>query len=150
MRVRKPALLFIVGILAFVLTGVTVPAAAGRPEKALGQRQRNAGPRDVRDPAAALERLDAAAGKVISEGPAAKVTKNLQLRGRGKRLDPQATTDVWAYKGFAYTGTFNSPCGGEEGAGIWVWNIRNKNKPSFVDIIESETGSRSNDVRSPP
>jgi hypothetical protein len=147
MRVHKPALLFFVGILALALTGLTVPAAAGRPDSVVGQRQRNAGPRDVRDPAAALERLDAAAGQVVSEGQSAEVIKNLQLRGRGKRLDPQATTDVWHYKGFAYTGTFNSPCGGEEGAGIWVWDVENKANPSLVDVIESETGSRSNDVK---
>jgi hypothetical protein len=54
---------------------------------------------------------------------------------------------VWAHKNFAYTGTFNSPCGGEPGAGIWIWDVRNKNRPSFAGLIESETGSRSNDVK---
>ncbi|WP_165367443.1 LVIVD repeat-containing protein, partial [Phytoactinopolyspora endophytica] len=58
-----------------------------------------------------------------------------------------ATTDVWAHGRFAYTGTFNSPCGGEPEAGIWVWDVRNKNRPSFAGIIESEPGSRSNDVK---
>jgi len=101
----------------------------------------------VQDPSAQLAELDATASRVISEGPFAKVTKNLQLRGRGDRLVGQATTDVWAHKNFAYTGTFNSPCGGEEGAGVWVWDVRNKNRPSFVGVIESETGSRSNDVK---
>jgi hypothetical protein len=75
------------------------------------------------------------------------MTKDLVLRGRGKRLEPQATTDVWVHDGFAYTGTFDSPCGGEPGAGIWVWDVRNPNRPSFVDVIESEPGSRSNDVK---
>jgi len=144
-RVRKPALLFFVSILVLALMGV--PAGAGQPDDGLGQRQDEAGPEDIEDPSAALAELDAAASQVVSDGPSAKITKNLRLRGRGKRLDPQATTDVWAYKEFAYTGTFNSPCGGEEGAGIWVWDIENKNKPSFVDVIESETGSRSNDVK---
>jgi hypothetical protein len=144
-RVRKPALLFFVSILVLALMGV--PAGAGQPDDGLGQAQDEAGPEDIQDPSAALAELDAAANQVVSDGPSAKITKNLRLRGRGKRLDPQATTDVWAYKNFAYTGTFNSPCGGEEGAGIWVWDVRNKNKPSFVDVIESETGSRSNDVK---
>jgi hypothetical protein len=144
-RVRKPALLFFVSILVLALMGV--PAGAGQPDDGLGQAQDEAGPEDIQDPSATLAELDAAANQVVSDGPSAKITKNLRLRGRGKRLDPQATTDVWAYKEFAYTGTFNSPCGGEEGAGIWVWDIENKNRPSFVDVIESETGSRSNDVK---
>jgi hypothetical protein len=79
--------------------------------------------------------------------PMATMTKDLVLRGRGKRLEPQATTDVWVHDGFAYTGTFESPCGGEEGAGVWVWDVRNPNRPSFVDVIDSEPGSRSNDVK---
>ncbi len=84
---------------------------------------------------------------VISEGPSAKVIKNLEVAGRGQRLEPGATTDVWAHNRFAYTGTFNNPCGGEEGGGVWIWDVRNKNKPSFVGIIDSPTGSRSNDVK---
>ena len=101
----------------------------------------------IQEPSAALAALDAAASQVISSGPAAKVTKTLQLRGRGDRLVTQATTDVWAHRNFAYTGTFNSPCGGEPEAGIWIWDVRNKNRPRFVGVIESETGSRSNDVK---
>jgi hypothetical protein len=102
---------------------------------------------EVRDPSAALERLDVAASSVVSQGPFADVTKNLALRGRGERLEPQATTDVWTHDGFSYTGTFNAPCGGTEGAGVWVWDTKNKNRPRFVDVIESEPGSRSNDVK---
>jgi hypothetical protein len=135
-----------------LLVGLTLILAAGVPARAghLDDGSRDglnqSSPQHVRDPSAPLADLDAAS-QIISDGPSAKVVKNLQLRGRGKRLAPQATTDVWAYKRFAYTGTFNSPCGGEEGAGIWVWDIRNKNRPRFVDIIESEAGSRSNDVK---
>ena len=77
----------------------------------------------------------------------AKVTKNLAVVGRGERNVGDATTDVWAYDGFAYTGTFNSPCGGDPEAGIWVWDVHNKNKPTFSNIIQSPTGSRTNDVR---
>jgi hypothetical protein len=135
-----------------LLVGLTLILAAGVPARAghLDDGSRDglnqSSPQHLRDPSAPLADLDAAS-QIISDGPSAKVVKNLQLRGRGKRLAPQATTDVWAYKRFAYTGTFNSPCGGEEGAGIWVWDIRNKNRPRFVDIIESEAGSRSNDVK---
>ena len=53
---------------------------------------------------------------VVSPGPSAKVTKNLAVAGRGERLVPNATTDVWAHDGYAYTGTFDSPCGGEPDA----------------------------------
>jgi hypothetical protein len=127
----------LVGLVLMVSVGV--PASLGQPEER--------SPAEVRDPSAALAQLDAVASRVISAGPSAKITKNLQLRGRGKRLEPQATTDVWTYEGFAYTGTFNSPCGGEEGAGVWVWDVHNRNKPSFVGLIESEPGSRSNDVK---
>jgi hypothetical protein len=101
------------------------------------------------DPSAGLQALDDARSSesVISDGPFARITKNLQLRGRGERLVANATTDVWAHGNFAYTGTFNSPCGGEPEAGVWIWDVRNKNSPSFVGVIESPVGSRSNDVK---
>lgn len=99
------------------------------------------------DPNAELEELDAATGDVVSDGPFATVTKNLALRGRGERLVAGATTDVWAHKGFAYTGTFNTPCPPDPEAGIWVWDVRNKNKPGLVTVIESEPGDRTNDVK---
>jgi hypothetical protein len=122
-----------------VILSVGVSASLGQPDKQ--------SPGKIEDPSAALAQLDAAGSGVMSAGPSAQITENLQLRGRGKRLVPQATTDVWAYKGFAYTGTFNSPCGGEEGAGVWIWDVEEKDSPSFVGLIESETGSRSNDVK---
>jgi hypothetical protein len=99
------------------------------------------------DPSAGLIALDAANGDVVSSGPFAKVTKNLDLVGTGSRAIPLATTDVWAHDGYAYTGTFNSPCGGDPEAGIWVWDVHNANNPSFVGVIPSPTGSRSNDVK---
>jgi hypothetical protein len=86
-------------------------------------------------------------GQVVSDGPFAKVTSNLELRGRGTRNVADATTDVWAHNGYAYTGTFNSPCGGDPEAGVWIWDVHNANKPAFVGIIASPTGSRSNDVK---
>ncbi|CAN5561363.1 hypothetical protein BH23CHL6_BH23CHL6_11140 [soil metagenome] len=102
---------------------------------------------DAYDPSQPLLEHDLMTADVVSAGPSGKKIKNLSLRGRGERLTANATTDVWAHEGFAYTGTFNSPCGGEPGAGVWVWNVKNKNSPSFVGVIESETGSRSNDVK---
>ena len=100
------------------------------------------------DPSDALEALDAInSSNVVSDGPSAKVTKNLDVAGRGERNVFDATTDVWAHDGYAYTGTFNVPCGGDPDAGIWVWDVHNKNKPSFVTVIPSPTGSRTNDVR---
>lgn len=98
------------------------------------------------DPSGALAHLDANSN-VISSGPFADVTKDLSVVGRGERNVGDATTDVWALDGYAYTGTFNSPCGGDPDGGVWVWDVHNKNKPSFVTVIPSPTGSRSNDVR---
>ena len=99
------------------------------------------------DPSGGLIELDAANGDIVSAGPSAKVIKNLDAVGLGIRDVDNATTDVWAHDGYAYTGTFNSPCGGDPEAGVWVWDVHNKNNPTFVTIIESPDGSRSNDVR---
>ena len=142
--VLRLAMSFSFGLAVLLL--ISVPASLGQPDHGMGTQANNGAPVPVMDTSAGLASLDAAS-QIVSAGPSGKNVKNLELRSRGKRLDGQATTDVWAYKDFAYTGTFNSPCGGEEGAGVWVWNIENKNKPSFVNVIESETGSRSNDVK---
>jgi hypothetical protein len=99
------------------------------------------------DPSAALMAHDASMEGIVSSGPDAKIIKNLDLTGRGERNVANATTDVWAHDGYAYTGTFNSPCGGDPEAGIWIWDVHNKNNPGFVGIIQSPTGSRTNDVR---
>ena len=96
---------------------------------------------------AAMIEHDAATAGIVSEAPFAKVIKNLAPAGRGERKSPNSTTDVWAHQGYAYTGTFNDPCGGDPLAGIWIWDVHNKNKPGFVGIIQSPTGSRTNDVR---
>ena len=93
-----------------------------------------------------LIELDAA-NDLISNGPSAKNIKNIDLRGRGVRNVARATTDVWAHDGYAYTGTFSAPCGGDSEAGIWIWDTSNKNKVSFVGIIPSPVGSRTNDVK---
>jgi hypothetical protein len=90
---------------------------------------------------------DAATAGVISTAPFANVTKNLAPAGRGERIEANATTDVWALGNYAYTGTFNEPCGGEDNAGIFIWDVHNKNKVSKAGFIASPNGSRSNDVR---
>ena len=84
---------------------------------------------------------------VISDGPTTRKSKSLDVVGRGERNDVNATTDVWAHAGYAYTGTFNAPCGGDPEAGIWVWDTSNPNNVEFVTVIESPVGSRTNDVR---
>jgi hypothetical protein len=115
-----------------------------------------------RDPSGPLSELDLmtdAFSAVVSDGPSAKVTKNLEVVGHGERLLPNGTTDVWALDGFAYIGTFNEPCGtgegfGEDallddrdGPGIPIFDVRNRNRPSYVGTIPSLDGSRINDVK---
>lgn len=115
------------------------------------------------DPSDPLERRDALAAEVISSGPTGKQVKNLALVGRGERLVAGATTDVWAHAGYAYIGTFNSPCGTGEGyesgfgevelqegpdtPGIPVFDVSNRNRPSYVGNLPSVEGSRINDVK---
>ncbi len=134
-------LLFIAGLL---LVGLLAPAAIAHPDDGGGDSDDIHSAEDLSAP---LVAMDVVSSAVVSEGPQAKVTKNLDLRGRGERIDADATTDVWAHNGYAYTGTFNSPCGGDPEAGVWVWDTSNANKPSFVTVIPSPTGSRSNDVK---
>jgi hypothetical protein len=131
-------------ILVGLLLGGPTAIASQQPEDDAPGGGRGAGALEPPGPQDGFGPFDSS---MLSGGPTKDMTKNLVLRSRGKRLEQQATTDVWVHDGFAYTGTFNSPCGGEEGAGVWVWNVKNKNRPSFVGIIESEQGSRSNDVK---
>jgi hypothetical protein len=99
------------------------------------------------DPNAAMIQHDATTAGIISSAPFAKVTKNLAPAGRGERIETNATTDVWALGNYAYTGTFNEPCGGDDNAGIFIWDVENKNKVSKAGFIASPDGSRANDVR---
>jgi hypothetical protein len=111
------------------------------------------------DPSAPLSVHDDAVQSVISDAPNAKVIKNLAVAGRGERLAPNGTTDVWAHDGYAYLGTFNAPCGtgagyganalvdDREGPGVPIFDVRNKNKPTYVGSIPSVEGSRINDVK---
>lgn len=102
---------------------------------------------ELPDLIAPLIQQDLATQDLVSDGPSASVITNLTAAGRGERLSAKSTTDVWALGDFAYTGTFNSPCGGDPEAGIWIWNVENPNKVEFVGIIPSPAGSRSNDVK---
>jgi len=146
MKVRTRTVWGLLAALALLVT-ILAPAALAHPDPDDGV---NDGGSDHLHPAgdlsSALMEHDAASG-VISAGPTAKVIKNIDRRGEGVRDVANATTDVWAHNGYAYTGTFNSPCGGEEGAGVWVWDVSNKNKAEFVTVIPSPVGSRSNDVK---
>jgi hypothetical protein len=99
------------------------------------------------DPNAPMIAHDAATAGIVSDTPAAKVIKNLAPVSRGVRLEANATTDVWVLGNYAYTGTFDSPCGGEPGGGVFIWDVHNKNKVSQAGFIPSPIGSRSNDVR---
>lgn len=101
-------------------------------------------------PSQALMELDIATADIISDGPYAKVTKNLAVAGHGVRLLQNATTDVWALDGYAYLGTFNSPCGdgtGENGSGVRIFNVSNPSKVTPAGVIPSVAGSRINDVK---
>lgn len=113
----------------------------------------------IRDPSRRLIEQDAATSGVVSDGPSAHVTKNLDVAGRGERLLPNGTTDVWAHDGYAYLGTFDEPCGTGEGfgtsrlvddllgPGIPVFDVHNRNNPEYVGNIPSVEGSRINDVK---
>ncbi|HEX6302167.1 MAG TPA: PA domain-containing protein [Acidimicrobiia bacterium] len=132
----------IVALVAIVITLGLIAPAAGADHPDAGEHLDRPSPNEE------LEALDhAQLGDVVSDAPFAKVTKNLELRGRGERLVRDATTDVWAHDGFAYSGTFNSPCPPDPEAGVWVWDVHNKNNPGFVGVIESEPGDRTNDVK---
>ncbi len=139
---RRHRLLMVLLAVIGLLAALAVPASA-HPEDDGGSDEHL----ERHQPDEALEAHDAANSNVISNGPNAKVIKNLDLVGRGERIGADFTTDVWAHDGYAYTGTFNNPCGGDPEAGIWIWDVHNKNKPSFVGVIGSPVGSRTNDVR---
>ena len=138
---KRGWLLFLSSLL---LVALLAPAATAHPDDGGDDEDVLHSAEDLSAP---LVALDAATSNVVSDGPTAKITKNLDLRERGERIDADATTDVWAHAGYAYTGTFNSPCGGEVGGGVWIWDVHNRNKVDFVSVIDSPDGSRSNDVR---
>lgn len=146
---RSPRLLGPAALLALLLAlSLTPPALADHPDDGVsGQDPDRLHPYD---PSSPLEAHDAATSDVVSSGPSAKVTKNLAPTGRGERLVPDATTDVWSLNGFAYIGTFNTPCGdgtGANGSGIRIFDVRNRNKVEPAGFIPSVAASRANDVK---
>ena len=150
-RMRPPTRRAALGVLAavgLVVAAVSASPSSAHPEEADDGLDDTAELSLPSDLSSALEETDFSSN-VISDGSFADVTKDLDVVGRGERNVGDATTDVWAHDGYAYTGTFNSPCGGDPSgeAGVWVWDVHNTNKPSFVGVIESPPGSRSNDVR---
>ena len=124
---------------------------AHHPGSALDDGVGQEAPLHTYDPSAPLATHDAAvAGMVVSPGPSADVVKNLTVAGRGVRLLAGATTDVWAHKGYAYIGTFNSPCGdgtGANGSGVRIFDVHNRNKVTPAGFLPSVAGSRINDIK---
>jgi hypothetical protein len=133
----------------FALVIAAAPAAASGPDPDDGLPDDDGGDHTLERPdrGDSLADHDLVTAGIVSSGPAAKTQKNIDPRGRGDRFDAGATTDVWALGNYAYTGTFNSPCGGDSDAGVWVWDVKNANRTKFVGVIESPTGSRANDVK---
>ncbi len=126
--------------IALLMTAVTPVAANDPPADGL----------EPIDPSGPMEEHDAQVEGIVSSGPNAKVTKNLAIAGRGERLLPNATTDVWTLDKYTYIGTFNIPCGdgsGDNGSGVRVFDTHNVNKPVEVGPIPSVEGSRINDVK---
>ena len=95
-------------------------------------------------------RIDMERLGISAEPEHAYVGPSLELVGRGERLLPNATTDVWTHKKFSYIGTFNEPCGdgtGANGSGIRIFDVKRPENATEIDPIPSVLGSRSNDVK---
>ncbi|MEO5986275.1 MAG: hypothetical protein ABIW50_00395, partial [Candidatus Limnocylindria bacterium] len=80
--------------IALLMTAVTPVAANDPPADGL----------EPIDPSGPMEEHDAQVEGIVSSGPNAKVTKNLAIAGRGVRLLPGATTDVWTLNKYTYIG----------------------------------------------
>ena len=96
------------------------------------------------------EAQGASAGREVVSPDLLGDAPGLDVVGRGSRLLPQGTTDVWAHRQYAYLGTGQLPCGdgtGENGSGIRIFDIRNPSTIREVGVIPSPAGSRSNDVK---
>ena len=125
------------------------------PEKSPEERLRNA----TFHPSQPLFDHDEETSQVVSDGPFAHVTKNLEVAGHGARLLPNGTTDVQALDRYAYVGTWHVPCGtgegfGEDelvddqlGPGVAVFDVRNPNRLTYVGSLPSVEGSMINDVK---
>ncbi len=145
---RAVALAAIVAFGAATAIPLTVSAAGPETDgQALPELGQFRGAFERPDPHTPMMQHDAATAGIVSDGPFADVIKNLAVAGRGERRQADATTDVWTLDGFAYIGTFNSPCGGEPDAGVFILDVHNVHKPTRAGFIPSPTGSRSNDVK---
>lgn len=163
MSVRRTAQLVLAGVLVVVLGVAPALGAPALIDDGVSRGQQNDRLQKPEDPAEALEQLDAVTADVVGDGPSASVVRNLALAGRGHRLLPQATTDVWSHKSIGYLGTFNAPCGTGEGfrsdtgpvdyindveaPGVVVFDVHNRNRPRYMGNLPSVEGSRVNDVK---
>ena len=125
--------------LLVVAVGLAVALATALPVTAQHNEEHLVRP----SASAELGAHDSSLANVVSDG--SSVENRLSVAGRGARNDEGSTTDVWTHNGYAYTGTFSSPCGGEPGAGVWVWNLGQG--ASLEGVIPSEVGDRTNDVK---
>lgn len=132
--------------IAALVVGLLAPAATAHPDPGEEGPAWEDVTLEVPDLNGALEEYDEITD-VISSEPSAKVVKNLDLRGLGARPETGATTDVWVHGNLAYTGTSDEPCGGEPEAGIWTWDVTNPNEAELANIVPSERGDRTNDVK---
>jgi len=136
-------------IAATLVTAIVTTAGGAVAEPDPGGNQPDPGGQfELDDPNDGLEELDSSNSNVLSSSSSSSSSSDgIELEGRGVRNEADATTDVAALGDYAYTGTFQSPCGGEPGAGVWVWDVDDEDNPTFVTVIPSPTGSRANDVR---
>ncbi|MGI8728852.1 MAG: PA domain-containing protein [Solirubrobacteraceae bacterium] len=141
----RPLLMFTLTLLAGALLA---PAAQGHHSPDAGLGPVFDGGRD--DPSAALQQRDRQTRNALNSGPFASKVKDLKLVGRGERLLPDATTDVWTLGRYAYIGTFNEPCGdgtGANGSGVRIFDVRQPKKVKPAGFLPSVQGSRINDVK---
>jgi hypothetical protein len=155
MRSRGAPLLLAGALLLSVAPAALAHPDAGGPDDGSHDDHLHA----PHDPSGPLVDHDDAVDHIISDAPNAKVTKNLAVVSHAERLGDNMTTDVWVHEDYAYLGTFNAPCGtgegyGEdalvqnlEGPGVPIFDVHNKNKPTYVGSIPSVEGSRINDVK---
>ena len=155
--------------LVFAVVFLTPAIAAAHPDTTGDPAHDNALPHlgsggAVLNPTQLLEEHDERTEDTLATGhtSSGEIT-DLEVVGRGDRLVPDATTDVWAHDGYAYLGTFNVPCGtGEnyvegtgpvvlvddvEQPGIPVFDVHDVHNPTYVGNIPSVEGSRINDVK---
>jgi hypothetical protein len=136
-------------VVLIAITGSLASAAGAQPDEMAGVPEDEGGSqpqlRLPEDYSARLAELDSGID-AASIAQSTSTDDGLDLVARGVRNVVDATTDVWAHNGYAYTGTFNSPCGGSPGGGVWIWSTASNNA-QLVGVIPSPAGSRSNDVK---